>query len=125
MKTQITKKTHDELRQAFDNGTIVDASKEDLEQYLLANGRAQIKSDENRARNAEMGETLRQLLAARQSQELHSHATRISKIALIISIISLLATLAQTLIGYISVPPAARELNLQSEKIQSEQQLHK
>lgn len=112
MQKQSTLKTHDDLRHAFENGTILGASKEDLEQYLLVNGSAQIKSDENRARNAEMGETLRQLLAARQSQELHSHATRISKIALIISIIALLCTIVQTVIGLSSVQPVAKLINL-------------
>lgn len=38
-------KTSDDVRSAFDNGTILEASKEDLEQLLLANCRAQIKSD--------------------------------------------------------------------------------
>lgn len=110
----MTKKTSDELRQAFDTGTVLDASKEELEQYLLANGRAQIKSDENRARNSEMGETLRQLLAARQSQELHSNAMRISKIALIISIISLLITAGQTAKNYIQGQPLEKELKIES-----------
>lgn len=100
MKNKITTKTSDDLRQAFDNGSILDASKEYLEQYLLAAGRAQILKEENRARNVEMGETLRQLLAARQSQELHSHAMRISKIALFISVTALLVAVAQLIKGW-------------------------
>lgn len=86
-------KTSDDVRSAFDNGTILEASKEDLEQLLLANCRAQIKSDENRARAAEMGETMRQLLAARQSMELHNEAKRYSQIALIVALISLIISL--------------------------------
>ena len=125
MKKQITPKTHDDLRHAFEKGTILDASKEDLEQYLLVNGSAQIKSDENRARNAEMGETLRQLLAARQSQELHSHAMCISKIALFISLAALLVAVAQFLLPLLWVQPEAKSVNLKPPQQQLEQVLHK
>jgi cytochrome c-type biogenesis protein CcmH/NrfG len=88
-------KTYDDVRHAFDRGTVLDASKTELEDYLLAVGRAQILSEENRSRAREMGETLRQLLAARQSQEFHTQAMRISKIALIVAVIALLASAGQ------------------------------
>lgn len=125
MKNKIAAKTSDDLRQAFDNGTILDASKKELEQYLLATGRAQILKEENRARNVEMGETLRQLLAARQSQELHSHAIRISKIALIIAGIALLVAVAQLIVGLLSVRPETKPVNLKPPQQQSEKVLSK
>lgn len=93
-----TEKTYDDVRIAFDNGTVADASKAELEDYLLAIGRARILSEENRARAREMGETLRQLLAARQSQELHSEAMRISKTALIVAVVALLVAIAQLVV---------------------------
>ena len=98
-------KEYDEVRFAFDNGSVIDASKAELEDYLLAVGRAQILSSENRGRAHEMGETLRQLLAARQSQELHGEAMRIAKIALIVAVIALLVSGGQVLI---SLTPCAR-----------------
>lgn len=58
-------KTYDEVRKAFDTGSVVDATKKELEELLLANGRARIFAEENRARAIEIGETMRQLLAAR------------------------------------------------------------
>jgi hypothetical protein len=75
-------KTHDDVRQAFDNGTVVNASKEELEQLLLAVGRARVLDPANQARSAEMGETMRQLLAARQSESMHTQALSVARIAL-------------------------------------------
>lgn len=51
-------KTYDDVRKAFDTGSVVDATKEELEELLLANGRARILAEENRARASEMGETM-------------------------------------------------------------------
>ncbi len=78
--------SYDEVRSAFDDGSIINASKEDLELFLIANGQARILHPANQARASEMGETMRQLLAARQSQEMHSEALRISKVALWVSV---------------------------------------
>lgn len=85
--------SHDQVRSAFDDGSIINASKEDLEQFLVANGQARILNEANQARASEMGETLRQLLAARQSQEMHSEALRISNVALWVSVFALVVGL--------------------------------
>ena len=81
--------SHDDVRSAFDDGSIINASKEDLERFLVANGQARILHEANQARASEMGETMRQLLAARQSQEMHSEALRISNVALWVSVFAL------------------------------------
>jgi len=57
--------SNDDVRSAFDDGSIINASKEDLERFLVANGQARILHEANQARASEMGETMRQLLAAR------------------------------------------------------------
>ena len=88
-------KTYDDVRAAFDGGTVVDASKEELEQLLLAVGRARVLDPANQARAAEMGETMRQLLAARQSQAMHAQALSVSRIALLVSLVALIASLIQ------------------------------
>ena len=80
---------HDDVRSAFDSGSILTASKEELELFLVSNGQARILNDANQARASEMGETMRQLLAARQSQEMHTEALRISKVALLVSVFAL------------------------------------
>ena len=42
-------KTYDDVRNAFDNGTVVNASKEDLEQLLIAVGQARVLHPANQA----------------------------------------------------------------------------
>jgi len=87
--------TYDDVRAAFDSGSVINASKEELEQLLIAVGKARILHDANQARAAEMGETMRQLLAARQSQEMHGQALRISKVALWFAVLAFVAALVQ------------------------------
>lgn len=96
---------YDHVREAFDSGAVLEASKEDLEQLLLAVGRARVLDPANQARAAEMGETLRQLLAARQSQELHNNANRVAKVALYISIAALVAGVIQALAALNIIEP--------------------
>lgn len=88
-------KTYDDVRAAFEGGTVVDASKIELEQLLLAVGRARVLDPVNQARAAEMGETMRQLLAARQSEAMHAQALSISRLALWISLVALAASIVQ------------------------------
>ena len=88
-------KTYDDVRAAFDGGTVVDAPKEELEQLLLAVGRARVLDPANQARAAEMGETMRQLLAARQSEAMHAQALSVSRLALWVSLVALVASLVQ------------------------------
>ena len=86
-------RTYDDVRAAFDSGSVTTATKAELEQLLIAVGQQRIHDTINQARASEMGETMRQLLAARQSQEMHSEALRISKVALIVSVFALVAGL--------------------------------
>ena len=88
-------KTYDDVRSAFDNGTVVEASKEELEQLLLAVGRERVLHPANQARAAEMGETMRQFLAARQSEAMHAQALSVSRLAMWVSLIALVASLVQ------------------------------
>ncbi len=97
--------SHDEVRSAFDNGSTVNASKEDLEMFLIANGQARIINDANQARASEMGETMRQLLAARQSQEMHSEALGISKVALWFAVAAFVASLVQAAVAMNIIAP--------------------
>lgn len=87
-------RTPDDVRAAFDGGSIINASKEELELLLIANGQSRILHPANQARASEMGETMRQLLAARQSQEMHSEALQISKVALRLSVAAFVVGLA-------------------------------
>ena len=88
-------KHYEDARAAFDEGTVMNASKTELEQLLLAVGRTRVLDPVNQARAGEMGETLRQLLAARQSEEMHSDALRVSRVALWVSLAALIASLVQ------------------------------
>ena len=92
-------KHYDDVRTAFDEGAVVNASKSELEQLLLAVGRARVLDPANQARAAEMGETMRQLLAARQSEEMHSQALRVSRVALWVSLAALIASLVQAAVS--------------------------
>ena len=102
-------KEFSEVCSAFANQTVLTATKEDLEQYLLALGKDRILNETNCARASEMGDTIRLFLTARQSQTLHSQSLATSRVALYIALIALLISAAQTLV---SVPAVARALGL-------------
>jgi len=101
-------KTYDDVQKAFKSGSVVSADKEELEQLLLAVGRERILSEENRATAAERGETMRQLLAARQSQAMHSQALSTARIALWVSVIALVASILQALTALNIVAPLSK-----------------
>jgi hypothetical protein len=101
----IPPKQYDDVRTAFDDGTVVNATKVELEQLLLAVGRARVMDPSNQARAAEMGETMRQLLAVRQSEQLHSQALGVARVALWISIVALVASLVQAAVSMNLVAP--------------------
>lgn len=98
-------KQYDDVRAAFDNGAVVDASKTELEQLLLAVGRERILHPANQARASEMGETMRQLLAARQSQEMHTQALRVSRLALWVALVALVASVLQAAVSLNFIAP--------------------
>ena len=93
-------KTQDDVQRVFGDGSIVTASRRELEHLLLANARNKILDPSNQARAAEMGETMRQLLAARQSEEMYGKATFISIIALITSVAALFCSGIQAYYSY-------------------------
>jgi len=92
-------KTFDDVKEAFQNGSVLKANRRELEQFLLAIGTAYISHPANQTRASEMGETIRLLLMAKVSQELHDKATRIAIIALVISIVALLISVAQLVVA--------------------------
>src|SRR5437899_2997764 len=80
------KKTYSDVQSAFENHEILQSSKSDLEQFLLAIAMTRVLDPANQIRTTEMGDTIRLLLAARQSQQMHSQSSKVSCIALIISV---------------------------------------
>lgn len=102
-------KTPDDVRKAFANRSILNASRQELQEFLVANVQYRILNEANRARASEMGETMRELLVVRQSEEVarrseelarQSHesqktATRISRTALWIAFGAFLASVLQ------------------------------
>lgn len=98
-------KTYDDVREAFDSQSVLIATKQELEELLLAVGRARIEHPTNQARAAEMGETMRQLLAARQSEALHGQALQTAQVALWVSIAALVASLVQAIVALNVVAP--------------------
>ena len=103
-------KTYDDVREAFDSQSVLSASKEDLELLLLAVGRARVLDPANQARAAEMGETMRKLLAARQSESMHSQALRTARLALWVSVVALVASLLQVAQALNLVAPLSNPL---------------
>jgi hypothetical protein len=88
-------KSFSDVQSVFDKGIVAECTREELEQLLIAIGRERILDPVNQARVSQMGETIRQLLAARQSQELHQHSSRLAVIALIISLVALMCSAFQ------------------------------
>lgn len=87
--------TYDDVQRAFTDGSVLTASKEELEQLLLAITTARILAEENRAVAAHRGETIRLLLSVRQSQRFHSQAIWVSVAALVVALASLGITAVQ------------------------------
>lgn len=117
-----TPRTYDDVRAAFDSGDVINATKEELEQLLIAVGRVRILNDANQARASEMGETMRQLLAARQSQEMHGQALRISKVALWFAVLAFVAALVQSGVAMNVIAPLESPVIGQAAKASEQQQ---
>lgn len=102
-------KTYDDVRAAFNNGTVLNTSRKELEQLLLANARASlvIQHRANLARASEMGETMRQLLAARQSEEIQNKSAWIAIIALVVAIAALFCSAVQVYYAFAGAHRAA------------------
>jgi hypothetical protein len=93
--TQPIPKTYDDVRKAFDNGRILEASRTELEQLLLALGRENTTDIARQARAAEMGRTMRQLLAAKRNDELQRRPSRVAALALLVALAALLCSAGQ------------------------------
>jgi len=72
------KKTYSDVQSAFESHEILQSSKSDLEQFLLAIAMTRVLDSANQIRTTEMGDTIRLLLAARQSQQMHSQSSKVS-----------------------------------------------
>ncbi len=92
---QPTPKTYDDVRNAFDSGRILEATRTELEQLLLALGRESTTDIARQARAAEMGRTMRQLLAAKRNEELQRRPSRVAALALLVALAALLSSGAQ------------------------------
>jgi hypothetical protein len=89
---QPTPKTYDDVRAAFDSGRILEATRTELEQLLLALGRESTSDIARQARAAEMGRTMRQLLAAKRNEELQRRPSRVATLALLVALAALLTS---------------------------------
>ncbi len=100
-------KEYREVVAAFESNSILTASKAELEQYLIGLGKDRVLSEENRVKAAEMGETIRLFLSARQSQEMHGQSMIVARVALYVALIALFLSAAQLLLA---IPAVSRVL---------------
>lgn len=93
--SQSSKKMLDDVQAAFDTRRVLNCSKKELEQLLVAAGAETISDPATRARAREMSETMRQLLEARSRD-------RRSKLAPVAVILALAALLCSAVQAYLS-----------------------
>ena len=87
----------DEMGGAFRSGSILDADRATLERYLFALATVQVMADHNRQRAHQMGETIRLLLARKDSQEANRSAMSVARAALYVSLAALILSALQAL----------------------------
>jgi len=80
----------DRMGKAFKSGAILKAGRQELERYLFALAVVQVQAGHNQQRAAQMGETIRYLLARIDSMESERRAMKIATAALLISMIAAL-----------------------------------
>jgi hypothetical protein len=107
-------KTFSDVQSVFDKRMVTECTREELEQLLIAIARQRILDPVNQARVSQMGETIRQLLAARQSQELHQLSLRLAVIALVISLAALICSAFQAYFSWKSYGAMMRTLRTPS-----------
>lgn len=83
------KPTWDTIGRAFADKSVLSADRATLEDYLMVLATVQVLSGPNQQRAHQMGETIRLLLARKDSQEAHHHAMVVSIAALIVSFAAL------------------------------------
>lgn len=95
--TPMTFKDEDyvELQHVFAGGNISKASKTELERYAVLLSRPHAYSHFGSSQYPQMCDSVRTLIMARISEEANKEATRISTIALVISIAALIAGVIQ------------------------------
>ena len=98
MKTE----TIDDVCKGFDNGSILAASRPDLVAALLVIARFRTHNDADQARTAQMGETVRLFIAAKDAEQSHRQAIRIAIVALIVSAAALICSATQAYFAYAS-----------------------
>jgi uncharacterized protein YjaG (DUF416 family) len=95
---------YDEINNHIRSGTIVNATKQQLETYAAA----LCQSEGNRKvyagnQYSEICSTVRMLLMVRISEESNKEATRISKIALAVAVFALICGAVQVILGEVSL----------------------
>jgi hypothetical protein len=90
-------KTTDDVTQAFTSGEIANADRKELEQYLIAIANARIQCVVNQELFSHRAETIRLLLSAKQSQELHGESQSVARAALYIALAALVMSALQLL----------------------------
>jgi hypothetical protein len=109
---KLQKKTYSDVQSAFENHEILQSSKADLEQFLLAIAMTRVLDPANQMRTTEMGDTIRLLLAARQSQQMHSQSSKVSCIALVISVAALICSGTQAYYAKVGHDAARSHANI-------------
>lgn len=79
---------HDALNAAFDSGSILTASREELERHLLTTSETRILGEPNMERNERRASAIRHLLQVRVTERIAQRTFRISMAALIISVVA-------------------------------------
>lgn len=97
----------DEMGQRFKNGSILNSTRGELEQFLFALASVQVRSEENRQRAQQMGETIRLLLARLDSQESHAEALGVARSALWVALAALGVSGLQAIVAWVTAvqPP--------------------
>ena len=79
---------HDALNKAFDTGSILSASRRELEHHLLTTCECDILAEKNRERNKRRADTIRHLLQIRITEQVARRTFLISMAALIVSVVA-------------------------------------
>jgi len=79
---------HDALNSAFKSGSILSASRPELERHLLTTCECNILADTNREKNKRRADTIRHLLQIRITEQVARRSFLISMAALIVSVVA-------------------------------------
>jgi hypothetical protein len=84
---------HDNLNRAFSSGSVLRASRKELERLLLATAECKPSAEENKDRNNRRADVVRHLLQVRISEEFQERTFRLSVAAFFVSLAALGVTL--------------------------------